>query len=125
MTLTGHATVLLVADVGRSLDYYRDALGFETQAFELNPEHYGYAGREGCHLHFSRFDGASARPNHEEAPPDMFDAYFWVDDVDALHDELVRRGADVIQGPVDQPWCREIRVLDPHGYVLAFARPYD
>jgi len=28
--LTGHATVLLVADVHRSAAYYRDRLGFEV-----------------------------------------------------------------------------------------------
>jgi catechol 2,3-dioxygenase-like lactoylglutathione lyase family enzyme len=30
VTLEGHATVLLVADVRRSTDYYRDRLGFEV-----------------------------------------------------------------------------------------------
>ena len=32
MRLTGHATVLLVADVHRSAAYYRDRLGFEFGA---------------------------------------------------------------------------------------------
>jgi catechol 2,3-dioxygenase-like lactoylglutathione lyase family enzyme len=121
--LTGHATVLLVEDVGRSVSYYRDALGFETHAWEVNPEHYGYAERDACHLHFARFEGARARPNHEEAPPDMFDAYFWVDDVEALHEELRGRGADLLHGPVDQPYgLRDIRVRDPDGYILAFGQ---
>jgi catechol 2,3-dioxygenase-like lactoylglutathione lyase family enzyme len=124
VTLTGHATVLLVADVARSTQYYRDALGFETRHWEVNPEHYGYAERDGCHFHFARFDGARSRPNHEEAPPDMFDAYLWVDDVDALHEELAGRGAELLHGPVDQAYGqREIRVRDPDGYILAFGRP--
>jgi catechol 2,3-dioxygenase-like lactoylglutathione lyase family enzyme len=123
VTLIGHATVLLVEDVGRATAYYRDALGFEVELFEANPTHYGYASRDGCHLHFARFEGASPRPNHEVVPPDMFDAYFWVDDVDALHEELVSRGADLMHGPVDQEYgLREIRVRDPHGYILAFGR---
>jgi catechol 2,3-dioxygenase-like lactoylglutathione lyase family enzyme len=121
VTLTGHATVLLVDDVGRTTDYYRDALGFEISRFEANPDHYGYASRDGCHLHFARFERARTRPNHEEAPPDMFDAYFWVDDVDALHEELVGRGAELLHGPVDQAYgLREIRARDPNGYILAF-----
>jgi catechol 2,3-dioxygenase-like lactoylglutathione lyase family enzyme len=124
--LAGHAVVLLVAEVARSTEYYRDALGFETSRWEVNPEHYGYASRDGCHLHFARFEGARPRPNHEEAPPDMFDAYFWVDDVDALHEELVGRGADLLHGPVEQEYgLREIRVRDPDGYILAFGRPRD
>jgi catechol 2,3-dioxygenase-like lactoylglutathione lyase family enzyme len=124
VTLTGHATVLLVADVGRSTAYYRDVLGFETSRWEVNPEHYGYASRDGCHLHFARFDGAQARPNHAEAPPDMFDVYLWVDDVEALHDELAGRGAAFLHGPVDQAYgFRELRVQDPDGYILAFGEP--
>jgi catechol 2,3-dioxygenase-like lactoylglutathione lyase family enzyme len=124
--LSGHATVLLVDDVGGTTDYYREALGFETSLFELNPAHYGYASRDGCHLHFARFEGARSRPNHKEAPPDMFDAYFWVDDVDALHEELVGRGAELLHGPVNQEYgLREIRVRDPNGYVLAFGTSLD
>jgi catechol 2,3-dioxygenase-like lactoylglutathione lyase family enzyme len=125
VTLTGHAVVLLVTNVERSTDYYRDALGFETSRWEVNPDHYGYASRDGCHVHFAHFD-ARPRPNHEAVPPDMFDAYFWVDDVDELHDELKGRGAELVHGPVDQEYgLRELRVRDPDGYILAFGRPRD
>ncbi|HEY7018692.1 MAG TPA: glyoxalase superfamily protein [Gaiellaceae bacterium] len=126
MSFTGHATVLLVADVARSTAYYRDALGFETSQWEVNPDHYGYASREGCHFHFARFEGGQARPNHVEAPPDMFDAYVWVEDVDELHEELTGRGAELLHGPVDQAYgLRELRVRDPDGYVVAFGKPLD
>jgi len=121
MTIETHATVLLVEDVGRALDHYRDKLGFEVTAFDANPGHYGYASRDGCHVHFACFEGAAPRPNSTAAPPDMFDVY--VDDVDALHQELVARGADVMHAPIDRDYgTREIRVRDPHGYVLAFGK---
>ena len=121
--LTGHATVLLVEDVKRALEYYRDRLGFEISEYDRLPEHYGYASRDDCHVHFASFEGVAPRPNSEVAPPDMFDIYLWVDDVDAFHAELVERGADVIQEPVDQGYgLRDVRVRDPHGYVLAFGK---
>jgi catechol 2,3-dioxygenase-like lactoylglutathione lyase family enzyme len=117
------AAVLLVTDVARQLAYYRDQLGFETSAWEVNPTHYGYAERDNCLLHFACFGGATPRPNHSEAPPDMFDVYVHVDDVEALHAELLERGADLLHGPVNQEYgLREIRVRDPHGYILAFGR---
>jgi predicted enzyme related to lactoylglutathione lyase len=123
MGLTGHATVLLVEDVAHALEYYRDCLGFEISHYERIPEHYGYASRDGCHVHFARFEGVAPRPNSEVAPPDMFDIYFYVEDVDAFHAELVERGADVVQGPIDQGYgLRDFRVRDPHGYVLAFGK---
>ena len=123
VALTGHATVFLVSDVGAAIDYYRDALGFDVDVYERLPDHYGYAWRDGCHLHFARYDGVSARPNSAVVSPDMFDAYFWVDDVDELHAELVERGAEIVHGPVDQGYgLRELRVRDPDGYILAFGR---
>jgi catechol 2,3-dioxygenase-like lactoylglutathione lyase family enzyme len=121
--LTGHANVLLVEDVQRALDYYRDRLGFDVEHYDANPEHYGYARRDACAVHFACFSGAGARPNSESVPPDMFDVYVYVDDVEALHEELVGRGADLVHGPVEQGYgLREIRVRDPDGYVLAFGR---
>jgi predicted enzyme related to lactoylglutathione lyase len=121
--LTGHATVLLVDDVQRALEYYRDRLRFEISEYDRLPEHYGYASRDGCHVHFARFEGVRPRPNNEVAPPDMFDVYIYVEDVDAFHSELVERGADLLHGPVDQGYgLREVRVRDPHGYILAFGK---
>lgn len=124
MALTGHATVLLVEDVRRATDYYRDALGFDVELYDRIPDHYGYAQRDGCHVHFARFDGVRPRPNCEVVPPDMFDAYFWVDDVDRFYGDVVERGAEVVHGPVDQGYgLREFRVRDPNGYILAFGQP--
>jgi catechol 2,3-dioxygenase-like lactoylglutathione lyase family enzyme len=113
--------VLLVRDVTRSVAYYRDQLGFEASLFEQNPQHYGYANRDNVWFHFAHWDGVEPRPNAVAVPPDMFEAYLYVDDVTALHEELVERGADLIHGPEERPWTRlEIRVNDPDGYVLAF-----
>ena len=121
--LNGHATVLLVDDVHRATAYYRDRLGFEVGHYDQNPSHYAYAERDGCHLHFAHFEGATPRPNCREAPPDMFDAYFWVDDVDALYAELAERGAELHGRPELQGYgMYDFRVTDPHGYVLAFGR---
>jgi predicted enzyme related to lactoylglutathione lyase len=124
--LTGHATVLLVEDVRRATDYYRDALGFDVELYDRIPDHYGYARRDGCHVHFAHFEGAFARPNSEVVPPDMFDAYFWVDDVERMYSDVVERGAEIVHGPVDQGYgLREFRVRDPEGYILAFGQPLD
>jgi catechol 2,3-dioxygenase-like lactoylglutathione lyase family enzyme len=124
VALTGHATVLLVEDVRKATDYYRDALGFDVELYDRIPGHYGYARRDGCHVHFARFDGVAPRPNSEVVPPDMFDAYFWVDDVDRLYAEVVERSAEVVHGPVDQEYgLREFRVRDPDGHILAFGQP--
>ena len=121
---TGLAPVLLVPDVRSALEWYRDVLGFEVEAWQLEPSDYGYATRDGCTIHLGH--GPKAHPNSELRPPDMFDVYLWVEDVAALHDELVERRADVLLGPTEQPWrMLEIRVRDPNGYVLGIGQPLD
>jgi catechol 2,3-dioxygenase-like lactoylglutathione lyase family enzyme len=124
LRLEGQATVLLVEDVRRSVDYYRDRLGFQVEQWNVNPEHYGYARRDTCSVHFACFAGARPAPNSKAVPPDMFDVYVYVDDVEALHAELLERGADVHGLPQRQPYGMiDFRVRDPDGYVLAFGRP--
>jgi len=123
MGLEGHATVLLVDDVSRAAAYYRDRLGFEVTFFEKNPSHYAYASRDGVWLHFACFKDAPPRPNVEVVPPDMFDVYIYVDDLEELEKELGERGADVIQPPAATGYgMDEIRVRDPFGYILAFGK---
>jgi catechol 2,3-dioxygenase-like lactoylglutathione lyase family enzyme len=121
--LTAHATVLLVDDVQVAGDYYRDKLGFEVTYFDKNPRHYAYANRGEVWMHFACFADAGPEPNSIAAPPDMFDIYIYVDDVDALHEELVVRGAEIM-GVVSETGygCREFRVRDPDGYILAFGK---
>ena len=123
MRLTGLAPVLLVPDVATEAAYFHDRLGFEIELYDRIPEHYAFASRDGCHIHFAHFHGVVPRPNSKAAPPDMFDVYLYVDDVEALHEELVERGADVILPPTKQGYgLVEIRVRDPFGYVLAFGQ---
>ena len=124
--LADHATVLLVDDVRRTTAYYRDALGFDVELYDRIPDHYGYAHRDGCHVHFAHWDGVGPRPNSEVVPPDMSDIYFYVDDVDAFHREVVASGAELVLGPVNQGYgMREVRVRDPDGYILAFGKRLD
>jgi uncharacterized glyoxalase superfamily protein PhnB len=123
--LTGLAPVLLVPDVEAALDHYREHLGFDVEPYVHDGVAiYGYASRDACNLHFALCaDGA--RPN-DKVFPTMFDAYLWVDDVEALHDELVERGAELIHPPTDREYgLREIRVRDLYGYVLGIGQPLE
>lgn len=124
MRFTGHAPFLVVPDVAATLGYYRDVLGFDVETYQHDPDENGTATHDGCTIFFNR--GPEARPNSQLIEPDLFDVYFWVDDVDALHEELSRRSVNVLHGPIEQPWgMREIRLRDPNGYVLGFGEPVE
>ena len=124
--LLSHSTVLLVESVSRAVDYYRDKLGFDVDLYDTLPEHYGFAQRDSCGVHFAHWKGVNPSPNSKAVPPDMFDLYVYVEDVEGLYEELLDRGAEIVHGPVDQGYgTHEFRVRDPHGYIIAFGRSLD
>jgi len=44
--------------------------------------------------------------------------------VDALFEQAKTGGANIVSGPLDQPWnVREVTILDPDGYRLVFTAP--
>jgi predicted enzyme related to lactoylglutathione lyase len=61
-----------------------------------------------------------------EAHRGIGSAYFYVRDVDALHAELVARGANVRGEPISRPWgLREMDVLDLEGNRLRFGQTFE
>jgi catechol 2,3-dioxygenase-like lactoylglutathione lyase family enzyme len=117
---TGLAPVLLAPDVQEALDYYRDVLGFDVEPYAGEPTAYGYAGRDGNYIHIAHAD--HTRPN-SDLVTDLFDVYVYVDDLEAVHRELVERGAQLIHGPTDREYgIREIRVRELNGYVLGIGQ---
>ena len=121
MRLTGLAPVLLVPDVREALAHYRDVLGFEVEAWSGEPTDYGYASRDACTIHLGR--GERAHPNAELRPPDLFDVYLYVDDVEALRERARSAGADIVNELVEQPnGDRRCDIRDPEGHMWSFAQ---
>ena len=81
--------ILRVADVTTSIAYYRDRLGFETSFTYGDPPTFAGVRRDGVEVFLCR---------DEQGNPGTWMS-LWVDDVDALHGELRRRGADIRQLP--------------------------
>ena len=115
----GSAPVLLVKDVVRAHEYYVEKLGFRSPSMWGDPPVFCIAERDGLAIMLSQVDaGESFRPNGDY---DRMDAYFWVNDADALCEEFRSKGADVVCEPEDQPYgMREFPVRDLDGHVLHF-----
>jgi catechol 2,3-dioxygenase-like lactoylglutathione lyase family enzyme len=119
--------VLGVRDVRRAAEYYRDVLGFELDprngVFEGVGDDepggvYGIVRRGGAEVHFQIRRGALPERDRERIETDV---YLFVPDVDALHEELGKRGARVWGPPADaRHGIREIRVEDIDGYRITF-----
>ena len=120
--------VLGVRDVRAAAEYYRDVLGFALDpvdgVFQPSADEpggvYAIVKRAGGWIHFQirRGDGpGGARPPFER------DGYLYVDDVDHLHADLARRGANIRQAPRLAPYgIRELVVEDLNGFRLTFGQ---
>ncbi len=112
--MRGSTTILTVRNVTESLAYYRDKLGF-TVAFEYGTPTYYVGlcdGNVALHLRAAE---------HFTTQPGQGAVSITVDDVDALHADLVRRGARVLKEPRDYDYgLRDFDVEDPDGNVIYF-----
>jgi uncharacterized glyoxalase superfamily protein PhnB len=119
--LTGSAPVLLVKDVVAAANHYRDAMGFSYDRFWGEPPTFVMLKRDGLVVMLNQ----ATDPKHVVPNWTLFhnlwDIYFWVKGVDALHEEFVRRGAKIDYGLCNQPWgCREFGTQDIDGHDIAF-----
>lgn len=101
-------------DVAAAILHYRDVLGFDVN---YSQHDLGVMDRDGVRVlliaRTAKHSGIGS-------------CSFYVADADALHAELVAKGADVQGPPVSQPWgLREFRVLDLEGNRLSFAQTFE
>ncbi|HEX3527838.1 MAG TPA: VOC family protein [Thermoanaerobaculia bacterium] len=116
-----------VPDLVRTIEYYRDVLGFQIAGYWDGENVSSVAGaapvfaivwRDQVQVFFNRADRPEARTGRAEG---AYDAYFRVKGIDALAQELRTRGADVLDGPEDRIYGqRELVVQDCNGLILAF-----
>ena len=118
------ATYLPVPDVSKIGAYYRDVLGFRCEGSAGDPPEFAIYSRGKAAVMLRRVANAALiRPN--ESQGGTWDVFCWVNDADALFEELTRKGADVVYGPVVQPYgIREFAVRDPIGHVLGFGQDW-
>ena len=106
--------VLTVTDITASLAYYRDKLGFDL-AFEYGkPTFYAgiCSGKVTLHL---------MSASRTERKPGQGAVSIFVDNVDALHADLVKRGAKVIKAPANYDYgMRDFDVADLDGNTIVF-----
>lgn len=121
--ITGISPVLLVGDLGRSIAFFGDQLGFTCQTYG-EPPNFATATRDGETILLSLAD-----PSHTVVPnwrivEKMWDVYIRVDDVDAVYTEVQERGAAIDYTIYNAPHgFREFGVQDPDGHDIAFGQP--
>ena len=123
--LTNTAAVLLVADLDRSVTYYRDRLGFECEVHG-DPPNFATTGRDEGRILLALCDTPERIVPNWHLVHNMWNVYIRVDGVDALYAELQERGAPIDYTIYDAPHgMREFGVQDPDGYDIGFGQPLE
>jgi hypothetical protein len=109
MKVTGLTPVLYASDFGRLMDHFVDKLGFRKLWDWGSPPTFGAVARD--HAEIFLCQGGQGQPGTWLS--------VFVDDVDELHEELLKRGATIRSGPTNEPWgMREMQVECPDGHIL-------
>ncbi len=101
-------------DVAAAVAYYRDVLGFRIN---YQQDDLGVMYRDAITILLIR------RTEHHKGIG-SFEVY--VEDADALYEELLAKGAKLDGPPVSHPWgLRDFRVVDPEGNRITFAQTFE
>ena len=119
----GIQPVLPVSDVTRAARYFCDVLGFELDFIAGEPPSYARV----KHVPAERSQGDPVyirlwQCNARETRQWRGEIVVHVGhDVDGLHAAYLKRGVDVVEAPVSQPWgLREFAIREPDGHMLRF-----
>ena len=124
--ILGSAPVLLVLDVVASANYYRDQAGFQYERFWGEPPCFCILWRDRSHLMLRQVEDTTQIVPHYKVAHNLWNVYYWVDDVEAMYRELKDRGAIIDYELCDQPYgCREFGIQDLDGYDIAFGQDMD
>ncbi len=122
--VTRAGAILAVADVGASLAWYRDHLGFEVEATFEDPA-YAILTLAGARLSLAeQGHPAEDRPGVEmTAPADRSELQvalvLEVDDCRGAHAELSAAGVEFLTDPFSPPWGgARVFAVDPDGYLV-------
>jgi lactoylglutathione lyase len=113
--------ILFVADLERSVAFYRDVLGVP---FKLQGDGYVEFATQGAKFGLydrSRLEELTGHAAEAPGSPGG-EVVLLVEDVDAEAERLRAAGATILKGPVDRPWGhRTLHVEDPDGFVVELA----
>lgn len=118
--ISGTRYVLAVKDLERSVNFYRDKLGFTSMWADTG---WHQLRRDDCIVMLGECpDDRSAfeTVNHS------YFAYIDVEQIDALYEELSKAGVDILSGVTDEPWGqREFAIRTVDGHRIRFGQAID
>jgi catechol 2,3-dioxygenase-like lactoylglutathione lyase family enzyme len=112
----------LVADVGVTLRWYEDILGFKGDPFPpAGPFVFAILWRDHIEIMLQRLEGYEKPELYQRRPGGVWDAYIRMEGVKEFY-ESVRDQVEITRHLERMPYAQwEFEIRDPNGYVLVFS----
>ena len=118
--ITNSRCVLAVRDLATSTRFYTEVLGFRRD-FGDGSDGWSFLSRDGFRVMLG--ECRDATPAGELGDHSWF-VYLTVDEVDRLHQDVARAGAEILSAPATKPWgLREFSLRTPDGHRIVFGEP--
>lgn len=118
------APVFAVADIGKTIRWYEEQLGFTGDAFpDEEPYVFGIINRDNIEIMLQRVEGYQKPDIYNSRDGGVWDAYFHIAGVKDFF-ESVHKDVTIVK-----PLCKqfygnwEFEVKDINGYILVFSEP--
>jgi catechol 2,3-dioxygenase-like lactoylglutathione lyase family enzyme len=122
--IAGIAPCFIVSNVGKTMAFYREKLGFETEFEDPAGDPFFGIVRRNNSMVFLKHGHSKPTPHSAQGSEMKWDAYVSVPDPDALAAEFAANGAEFLKPlGITSENLRGFEVRDPDGYVLFFGRP--
>jgi catechol 2,3-dioxygenase-like lactoylglutathione lyase family enzyme len=107
----------LVADIDRSIEFYKKKLGFDI---DFRYEDF-YAGivKDGCSINLKSGNPSIEERKNKRDNEDI-DVVFSVEGIEDLYKELSNKSTGFVQLLREMPYGKEFYIIDPDGYIIAF-----
>ncbi len=117
------APILFASNLRQSIAYWQDKLGFEQHGIFGEPPEFAIMEYGNAFAMLKQAPKGHAIVPYWKVSEGIWNAYFWVDDVEALFADVKRRGATVDYGLCDQFYnVREFAVHDPDRQSIGFGQ---
>ena len=112
-----------ISDVDKTVAFYEQTLGFQCEYSAGTPMQFAICSRDGLAIMLRRVSSPELIVPSEKQGG-TWDAFFWVNNAQALHAEFDAKGADIVYGPLIQESykMKEFAVRDCDGHVLGFGQ---
>src|SRR6185312_3152232 len=115
----------IVADVDRTIAFYRDKLAFEVRYREKDSPWFAILGRDNVQIFIKEEGGINPVPNYTRHGHLRWDAFIYAADPESLNKEFAAKGV-TFSTPLNMTTSDGLagfELADPNGYILFFGCP--